>query len=111
MDSEAAERMRVRGAVVDDATRCAHYASPLDVVAMRLACCDGWWPCHACHDEEAGHPMLPWPRSRRDEPAVLCGVCRTAMLVEDYLAVEACPACAAPFNPGCSLHHHRYFEL
>ncbi len=104
------ERMRVRGAVVDDATRCAHYASELDVVAMRLACCDGWWPCHACHEEEADHAIAPWPRVRRAEPAVLCGVCRATMSVDGYLAVDACPGCGAGFNPGCSLHHAVYFE-
>ena len=97
------------GALVDDETRCIHWAGPTDVVAMRFACCDTYYPCFACH-EGAGHPAAVWPRARFDEPAVLCGVCRRELTVNEYLAVDACPHCLAAFNPGCALHHHLYFE-
>jgi len=100
----------LRGALVDDQTRCIHWSGPLDVVAMRFACCDAYWPCFKCH-AAAEHPPERWPRARFDEPAVLCGVCRDEMSVTEYLGVTACLACAAPFNPGCSLHHHLYFEV
>ena len=101
--------MIVRGALVDDETRCIHWAGPTDVVAMRFACCDTYYPCFACH-EGAGHPAAVWPRARFDEPAVLCGVCRRELTVNEYLAADACPHCDAGFNPGCALHHHLYFE-
>jgi uncharacterized CHY-type Zn-finger protein len=99
----------IRGAVVDDQTRCIHWSGPLDVVAMRFACCDEYWPCFDCH-ASADHEPAVWPLDRFDEPAVLCGVCRSELTVNEYLAVDACPRCGASFNPGCALHHHLYFE-
>jgi len=99
----------ILGAVVDDQTRCIHWSGELDVVAMRFACCKEYYPCFDCHTA-AGHEPAVWPLARFDEPAVLCGVCDTEMTVTRYLAVDACPSCGAGFNPGCSLHHHLYFE-
>lgn len=106
-----AERPHVRGAVIDDETRCAHYAGPRDIVAMRFFCCDEWYPCLHCHDEAVGHVIRPWPAERRDAHAVLCGACGRTMRIDEYLPAVACPGCAAEFNPGCALHHHVYFEL
>lgn len=101
----------LRGVGVDRDTRCAHYGGPRDVIALRFACCDAFYPCAACHAETAGHPASVWPRARFDEPAVLCGVCRTVLSVTAYLASgHACPACGAPFNPGCAAHYDQYFE-
>lgn len=101
----------VRGAVVDDQTRCVHYASELDVVAIRFRCCDTYYPCHACHAEAADHPAERWPADELAARAILCGVCRHELRVVDYLAVEACPSCGAGFNPGCRLHAPLYFEV
>ncbi|MFC6837724.1 CHY zinc finger protein [Halomarina ordinaria] len=102
----------LRGVAVDGATRCTHYRSDRDVVALRHACCDTYYPCHACHEELADHETTPWPRERFDDPAVLCGVCRTTLSAETYLACDhACPACGAAFNPGCARHADRYFAV
>ncbi|MFB6169913.1 MAG: CHY zinc finger protein [Haloarculaceae archaeon] len=102
----------VRGVEVGPETRCAHYDSPEDVLALRFGCCESFFPCFRCHAAVAGHDAAPWPRARFDEPAALCGVCETALTASDYLACDhACPACGAAFNPGCETHHDRYFEL
>lgn len=101
---------QVYGRTVDDETRCVHYATPLDVVALKFGCCERYYPCFMCHDEMADHQRQPWPRARLHEPAVLCGVCRTELVVEQYMSAEQCPACRAAFNPGCSLHYEIYFE-
>ncbi|MGP3534018.1 CHY zinc finger protein [Microbacterium sp. RD1] len=101
--------MIVHGQTVDDQTRCVHYATELDVIAIRFACCDRWYPCHACHAASESHPGTPWPRDAFGEHAVLCGVCRTQFTIDEYLAVKACPTCSAGFNPGCRLHHDLYF--
>lgn len=103
-------RPRVVGPVVDDETRCIHYRSPLDVIAIRFACCGEYYPCHLCHAETADHPARQWPADRRDERAVLCGVCGHELTIADYLATDDCPECGAAFNPGCRLHSHLYFE-
>lgn len=100
----------IHGRPVDGQTRCVHWGGPFDVVAFRFPCCEGWWPCHACHEETADHPATPWPAARWSEPSVLCGVCRHAMTAPDYVAApDACPACQVRFNPGCRLHHALYF--
>lgn len=101
---------RVLGSLVDDQTRCVHYRTPLDVVAIRFRCCCEYYPCHLCHQEGAGHPAVQWPLEEQDAAAVLCGVCRAELAIRDYLAVTACPRCAAPFNPGCRAHARLYFE-
>jgi len=103
--------MTVRGAVVDDETRCVHYHTPLDIVAMKFACCGEYYPCHLCHAESADHEATQWPVAERAERAVLCGACKTELTIADYLVVDACPTCAAPFNEGCRLHTHLYFQV
>lgn len=104
----------VRGVDMDAQTRCAHYASARDVVALRLACCAVYWPCHACHAALADHPAVPVPAADAGLPRVLCGVCRAELSVDAYRAAMAaadprCPSCGAGFNPGCALHSHLYF--
>ena len=101
--------VEVRGPAVDPQTRCIHYGSPLDVVALRAPCCDAWYPCHLCHAAVADHPLEVIPRSEHHLPAALCGVCRATMTVPEYLAADACPSCGAAFNPGCAAHAHLYF--
>jgi uncharacterized CHY-type Zn-finger protein len=116
-DSDAAEccwvgQYRVYGVGVDDATRCVHYDTDRDVVAIRFACCDRYYPCHACHDAVTDHDSERVPREAFADPAVLCGACGTTLSVPTYLdADHACPACEHPFNPGCATHADLYFDV
>ena len=103
-------RPPVLGPVVDGETRCIHYRTPLDVIAIEFACCATFYPCHLCHAETADHPAEQWPVADRGERAVLCGVCGHLLTIDEYLVTGSCPACAAPFNPGCKLHAHLYFQ-
>lgn len=105
-----AGRPHVLGPVVDGQTRCVHYRTPLDVVAIKFACCGEFYPCHLCHAEAADHVAAQWPVGSRDEPAVLCGVCGNLLAITEYLGVGSCPGCAAAFNPGCKLHTELYFQ-
>lgn len=103
---------RVHGVGVDDATRCVHYDTDRDVVAIRFACCDRYYPCHACHDAVTDHERERVPRAAFDDSGVLCGACGTELSVATYLdADDACPACGHEFNPGCGAHADRYFEV
>ncbi|WP_089247810.1 CHY zinc finger protein [Rhodococcoides kyotonense] len=102
--------VHVYGPTVDDQTRCIHYSTDLDVVAMEFHCCSKFYPCYLCHDESEDHPRTMWPRDSFDSPAVLCGVCITQISIADYLNVTECPQCSAAFNPGCRLHSHLYFD-
>jgi uncharacterized CHY-type Zn-finger protein len=102
----------LRGVKVDPETRCAHYDGARDVIAIRFACCDVYYPCFKCHRATAGHDAARWPNERRDEPAVLCGVCGTTMTAGAYRRADhACPGCGAAFNPGCAAHWERYFAF
>lgn len=96
--------------MVDDETRCEHYNGPTDVVALRFACCESYFPCFECHGAVESHPAIPWPVTRFEEPAVLCGVCSSELTVGEYAGASSCPSCSAPFNPRCALHYHLYFE-
>ncbi|UNK47792.1 CHY zinc finger protein (plasmid) [Arthrobacter sulfonylureivorans] len=100
---------RVLGSPVDDQTRCVHYRTPLDVVAIKFRCCLQYYPCHLCHQESAGHSAVQWPADEHHITAVHCGVCNSELSIRDYLAVNGCPRCAAEFNPGCRLHSQLYF--
>lgn len=107
---DRADAPPVYGLTVDDQTRCIHYGTSLDVVAIEFHCCRRLYPCHLCHDEVADHDASRWPRHMWREPAILCGVCRSRITIARYLATDVCPSCEAPFNPGCRLHSHLYFE-
>ena len=108
----SAVRPPIRGVQADSETRCVHYHTPLDVIAIRMKCCGAWYACKDCHDVLAGHGIRAWPASEWNEIAVLCGVCGTQMSVRQYLdCASLCPACAAPFNPGCRHHNPFYFEM
>ena len=99
-----------KGRALDPQTRCAHWRGPLDIIAIRMRCCGTYYACRECHDELADHAAEVWPVAEWDEPAVLCGACGTELTVRDYLECgNVCPACAAPFNPGCATHYHLYF--
>lgn len=102
---------KVLGVDVDAQTRCAHYASPFDIVAIRMRCCGDYYACKDCHDALAGHAIRLWPRAEWSEKAILCGACGETLSIEAYVSGDnRCPACGAPFNPGCRNHHHLYFE-
>jgi uncharacterized CHY-type Zn-finger protein len=106
-----ADRPPVHGVALDPQTRCGHWRSPLDVVALKMRCCGAYYACRQCHDELAGHPAALWPKAEWDRPAVMCGVCGTELSVQGYMASgDRCPACDAAFNPGCRKHYHLYFE-
>lgn len=103
---------QVLGKLLDDQTRCVHYHSLLDVIAIRFKCCGSYFPCFECHEETADHPARPWLRSEWNTPAILCGVCRHELTIEEYMSANhQCPNCKAAFNPGCARHYHLYFSV
>lgn len=103
--------MQIYGKTVDDQTRCVHYATIVDVIAIKFACCGQYYPCHLCHAETADHPARQWPLDQRGEQAILCGVCQSELTIDNYLSVDGCPHCGAAFNERCRLHKHLYFEV
>ena len=104
-------RPEVCGVELDAQTRCAHYRSKLDIIAIKMKCCGVYYACKDCHEELAGHAIEVWPRAEWGEAAVLCGACGHELSIERYMASGyECPACGAAFNPGCRKHYQFYFE-
>ncbi|HEV8271516.1 MAG TPA: CHY zinc finger protein [Chitinophagaceae bacterium] len=103
--------IKVYGKVIDDNTRCEHYHSPLDIIAIKFKCCDKYYPCYQCHEETTGHPAQIWSKDEWDTKAILCGGCKSELTINEYMqSGNCCPNCKAPFNPNCSKHYHLYFQ-
>ncbi|MGB0065964.1 MAG: CHY zinc finger protein [Terracidiphilus sp.] len=100
----------VRGVGLDAHTRCAHYRTDLDIVAIKMKCCGVYYACKDCHEALAGHAIEVWPEAEWNQPAVLCGACRRELTIREYMeSVSMCPSCGAAFNPGCRKHYRFYF--
>jgi len=88
----------VKGRPIDEYTRCAHYHSPVDVIAIKFKCCGEYYPCFECHEETADHKPEVWTRNEFNTKAVLCGACNNEMTIHEYLAsTNRCPHCDAAF--------------
>lgn len=103
--------INVFGKPIDQQTRCVHWHSELDIIAIKFKCCEKYYPCFSCHEEEADHEHQVWPKEEFDQKAILCGVCGNELSISDYMSSEnTCPHCESKFNPGCSKHYHLYFQ-
>ena len=104
--------IEVYGSLIDDETRCTHYNTELDIIALKFKCCDKWFPCRPCHDDSESHIAEIWPTSMFDEKAVLCGKCGNRLSVDEYLnCSDRCTSCGSNFNPRCAEHYHLYFDI
>jgi uncharacterized CHY-type Zn-finger protein len=104
-------RPHVSGIGLDAETRCAHYNKPVDIIAIKMKCCDTYYACKDCHDAFAGHPIKVWPQVEWNRHTVLCGACGIELSIRQYMECgNQCPACSAMFNPACRNHYHFYFE-
>ena len=110
--SPKTDTITVLGSLIDDNTRCVHYHSPTDVIAIRFKCCHAYYPCFKCHEETAGHAAEVWKKEEWDTQAIYCGICKNEMTIEQYVnSGNHCPYCNGSFNPNCSRHYHLYFEI
>ena len=101
----------VKGNTIDEHTRCTHYYSALDIIAIKFKCCNTYYPCYFCHEEGAGHKAEHWPVSEFETAAILCGACKIELSISQYKNCNyQCPICTAAFNPQCVNHDHLYFE-
>ena len=102
----------VYGIDVDPETRCAHWHSSLDIVAIKFKCCGEFYSCYECHNAVADHAAQQWLAEEFSRLAILCGRCRSQLKISEYLTSSAaCPRCSAAFNPGCAKHYDLYFRI
>lgn len=99
----------VYGSIIDEQTRCVHYHSNEDIIAIKFRCCGKYYPCYRCHDDQEDHAIIPWGTDEYDAYAILCGVCRRAHTISEYMNTDRCLKCSSKFNEGCKHHHHIYF--
>lgn len=122
MDPQA--QAYINGELFDDAGRCIHYHSSLDILGNLCDTCQRYYSCFYCHAVQANHDF---GRISRNHPAGLCcGKCGATFSYREYagsscaqgdlsagdVPVEfspACPQCYAPMNPGCQRHAHLYY--
>ncbi|MBD8499546.1 CHY zinc finger protein [Paenibacillus arenosi] len=102
--------MKIYGAIIDSETRCTHYHTVKDIIAIKFYCCNRYYPCYKCHEENEDHDIQAWPQEQFEEKAVLCGSCRSQMTILQYMNTNDCPYCQASFNERCALHYSIYFE-
>lgn len=100
----------VYGSTVDNQTRCKHYHTPKDIIAIKFKCCHKYYPCFQCHEECENHEIAVWKKDEWNTPAILCGVCKTELTIEQYLHADKCLYCGSAFNEGCRNHYHLYFD-
>jgi len=112
MTPDKHRRPPVHGVELDAETRCAHWHSARDIVAIKMKCCGVYYSCKDCHDALAGHAVEIWPCCERGQTAVMCGACGAEFSIRQYLQCgSVCPACNAAFNPGCREHYPFYFDM
>jgi uncharacterized CHY-type Zn-finger protein len=110
--TEDGNEVQVHGLSLTPQTQCTHWNSPLDIIAIRHACCGKFYACISCHDALEEHTSNVWPLSQRNEQAVLCGKCKHVLRIDEYLSCgSVCTSCEAGFNPGCKGHWGMYFEM
>jgi uncharacterized CHY-type Zn-finger protein len=106
------QRPEVYGIDVDPETRCTHYHSERDIIAIKFKCCGRYYSCNQCHQALADHPAVPWSREEFDEKAILCGACGRELTIHEYMTCAYhCPYCGAAFNPRCERDYPLYFEV
>ena len=104
--------MILKGKLVDDQTRCEHYHSKQDIIAIKFKCCDTYYPCFECHQESTNHQPQVWSKDEFNILAILCGNCKQEISINNYMhSNHQCPNCNASFNPKCTNHYHLYFEI
>ncbi|MGG3798866.1 CHY zinc finger protein [Metabacillus fastidiosus] len=102
---------KIYGSLVDNETRCKHYHSEKDIIAIKFKCCQKYYPCYKCHEECEDHPISVWGKEEFDEFAIICGVCKKEYKISEYFHINGCIHCGSQFNEGCSKHYHLYFNM
>jgi len=106
------QKIIIKGKPIDSQTRCIHYHSSLDIIAIKFKCCKEYYPCYYCHKENTDHEPITWLPGEREIKAVFCGVCKSEMTISQYInSNNHCVFCNNKLNKNCEKHHHLYFEI
>ncbi|RLV91211.1 Helper of Tim protein 13 [Spathaspora sp. JA1] len=103
----------LQGQLTDKHTRCIHYHSKLDIIALKFKCCQIYYPCFKCHQELTNHKVSRYnSNDLATVKVILCGECFHELSFDEYKNNNMkCVYCHNNFNPGCSLHLDLYFDI
>lgn len=105
--------LKLFGQLLDKNTRCLHYHSEIDIIAIKFKCCGYYFSCFKCHDlfrnYSINHPVEKFSKLDYGK-VVLCGNCYSELTFDDYSKNHRCTICNSQFNPKCSLHYGLYFD-
>ena len=76
--------INIYGKTVDNQTRCQHWHSELDVIAIKFKCCEKYYPCFSCHEEEADHEPK-FGRKIPDAASIIIFTLKLTQLKSDWL--------------------------
>lgn len=99
--------MKIYGIKIDQQSRCIHYHTKNDIVALMCRQCQKFYACYKCHDELNNHTFRPVYANQVHN--ILCGNCRSLLKYNQY-KLNYCPYCQHSFNPKCIIHHSIYFK-
>ena len=102
--------VQAQGVLVDDESRCVHYHTDKDIVALQCYECQKYYACYQCHNALETHTFTPYPLSLKEDRPILCGSCKKILTYEEYSKKSSCPYCKAAFNPACQNHYSIYFR-
>ena len=101
---------KVYGSLIDNETRCIHYHTFLDIIAIKFKCCEKYYPCYQCHNEHESHNIQRWSAEEFHKRRYFVEFVKMNS-IHDYMMTETCPNCQAHFNSRCKFHYHLYFEI
>ena len=101
---------KIYGNQIDGKSRCVHYGAEVDIVAIKIKCCNKFYACIECHNEMEDHRAEIWKKTEFEEKVILCGNCREEIAITTYQLISECPSCKHSFNKKCINHYHLYFE-
>ena len=101
---------KIYGLLVDNESRCQHYHTELDIVALKCFGCLKYYACYQCHDSLEEHIAFELILVISSRTRSLCGVYQHEMVIDEYQEAIVCPNCHSAFNLACSKHYDIYFE-
>ena len=107
-------KTRMYGKCIGNETRCIHWNSDLDIIAIKFACCNEYYPCYPCHIErEKDHKPKQWIKDKwNTTKTILCGKCKHQFTINEFNNCNNVYFnCNSKFNPGCRNHYHLHFNL
>ncbi len=62
-----------------------------EVSAIKFKCCNKYYPCYKCHNRVEKHAIKRWSEPSFNQKAILCGVSKHELTMNEYMMVEHYP--------------------